>query len=103
MKAYTVLLKDGMHVRHDAQARITVKTGARVLEDRLTPVDSIGGAMTLASVTYNRASMSGGVDWWDPGTGRPISRPKVLVRLRADDVLTGGQLCHCPACEEEAA
>ncbi len=95
---YTEPLVDGMRVRHDAQARFTVTSGRVVLQDDLVKVESVGGAITLASFTYNRASYSGGVDWWNPATGKPISRPKIKVRLRPSDVLTGDQLCTCPVC-----
>ena len=72
--------------------------GRRVLEDRLTSAETIGGAITVATFTYNAASYSGGVSWWDPGTGKPIDRPSYTVRVRPEDVLTGDQLCPCPSC-----
>jgi hypothetical protein len=95
---YTEPITDGMRVRHDAQARFTVKAGKTVLEDGLTPIESIGGAMTRAGIQYNARAMSGGVAWWNPATGQPVSRPKVKIRLRPQDVLTGEQLCPCPKC-----
>lgn len=97
---YTVPIKNGMRVRHDAKARFTVKAGRKVLEDDLTPIESIGGAITRAGIMYNRASMSGGVSWWNPSTGESISRPKFDVRVRPEDVLTGEQLCTCSICSE---
>lgn len=88
LKEFTVPIEQGMRVRHDAQARFTVKSGRRVLENRLTPISSIGGAMTTASIIYNRLSYSGGVSWWDPKTGDSIARPTVTIRVRPVDVLT---------------
>ena len=85
---YNTPVHDRMIVKHGAQARITVTSGRTVLEDRLTSAQSIGGAITLAGFTYNRLSMSGGVSWWNPATGRSIKRPKVQVRVRPEDVLS---------------
>jgi hypothetical protein len=99
MTEYTVPIEDGMRVRHDAKARFTVTAGREVLEDDLTPIETIGGAMTRVSVTYNALTMSGGVSWWNPATGKPISRPKVQIRVRPEDVLTGDALCPCPSCQ----
>ena len=98
MNDHTVPFEDGMRVRHDARARFTVTAGRTVLQDDLIDVESIGGAITLAGFTYNRLTMSGGVSWWNPATGKPVSRPKIKVRFRPDDVLTGEQLCPCPSC-----
>lgn len=98
LREYSTPIEDGMRVRHDAEARFTVSADRTVLEDGLTPVESIGGAMTRASFMYNARSMSGGVSWWDPKTGRPIGRPKVKIRVRPEDVLTGDQLCPCACC-----
>lgn len=98
MKDHTIPFKDGMRVRHDAEARFTVTAGRKVLEDHLVKVEAIGGAITLAGFTYNRLTMSGGVSWWDPSTGQSISRPKIKVRFRPNDVLTGDQLCMCSVC-----
>jgi hypothetical protein len=98
MTDYTEPLVDGMRVRHDAQARFTVKAGRQVLEDSLTPIETIGGAMTRASFMYNARSMSGAVSWWNPATGKPISRPKVSIRVRPEDVLRDDALCTCSAC-----
>lgn len=95
--AYTTPIEDGMRVRHDAQARFTVKSSRTTLEDRLIEIELIGGAITVASFTYNRLA-GAGVSWWNPATGRPITRPKVTVRLRPEDVLTGDELCSCPVC-----
>lgn len=100
MNDYTVTLTNGMRVRHDAEARFTVSSGRDVLQDDLIPAEGIGGAMTLAGFTYNRLSYSGGVHWWNPTTGATLSkRPKVRVRFRPEDVLTGEQECGCPRCE----
>jgi hypothetical protein len=96
--AFTVPIENGMRVRHDAQARFTVKAGRKVLEDDLTPIESLGGAITRAGIMYNRLTMSGGVSWWDPSTGQPISKPKYEMRVRPEDVLTGEQLCTCSIC-----
>lgn len=98
LRTYTVPFEDGMRVRHTAKARFTVTAGRKVLEDHLVKVEAIGGAITLAGFTYNRLTMSGGVSWWDPTTGKSINRPKIKVRFRPDDVLTGDQVCCCPSC-----
>lgn len=98
LAAYSQPMTDRMRVKHGTQARFTVKAGRKVLEDRLIPVQTIGGAMTVAGITYNRLSMSGGLSWWDPSSGKPVSRPKITVRFRAEDVLTGDQLCTCSIC-----
>ncbi len=98
LRTFTVPITDRVRVRHDAKARFTVTAGRTVLEDRLVEIGSIGGAMTVAGFTYNRLTMSGGVSWWNPATGESISRPKVQVRLRPEDVLTGDRLCDCPVC-----
>ena len=98
LRTFTMPISDRIRVRHDAQIRLTVKTGRRVLEDRLTPAETIGGAIAVAAFTYNAASYSGGVSWWDPTTGKPINRPSYTVRVRPEDVLTGDQLCPCPSC-----
>lgn len=101
MTEYTIHIATGMRVRHDAQARVTVTSGRAILEDRLTSIASIGGAVTAASIVYNALSYSGGVSWWNPATGKPISRPKIALRVRAQDVLTGEQECQCPECVGE--
>lgn len=97
--AFTMPVEDGMRFRHDAELRFTVTAGREVLEDRLTPAETIGGAMTVAAITYNARSVSGGVSWWNPATGKPISRPKVQIRTRPEDVLTGETLCDCTRCQ----
>lgn len=98
LHAFTMPVEDKMRFRHDAQARITVKAGKQMLEDRLTSIETIGGAIAVAGITYNRLSMSGGVSWWNPATGQPITRPKIQIRVRSEDVLTGDQLCTCSNC-----
>lgn len=98
LSSYTAPFEDGMRLKHNAKARLTVRSKRVVLQDDLIDAVSIGGALTLAGIVYNRASMSGGVSWWNPATGRPISRPKVDLRFRAEDILTGEQLCDCGSC-----
>ena len=49
---------------------------------------------------YNALTMSGGVSWWNPSTGEAISRPKVQIRVRPEDILTGDTLCPCEGCKE---
>lgn len=88
LSEYNVPVEDGMVVKHGAQIRFTVTTGKRVLEDGLTDARYIGGAITRAGFTYNRLSYSGGVDWWDPETGRSIAKPKYTMRVRRQDVRT---------------
>lgn len=103
IKDFTVPIEQGMHVRHDAQARFTVKSGRRVLEDRLTGVADLGGAFTVACIIYNGLSMSGGVAWRDPVSRHGIDRPYVKMRVRAEDVLADGELCGCGNCQQVAA
>lgn len=95
---YTVPITNGMRVRHDAQARFTVTSGKAVLEDRLTSVEALGGAVAVAGIVYNRLSYSGGVSWWNPTTGDAISRPKIRMRARSQDVLHGDEECGCARC-----
>lgn len=102
LQAFTTPIKDGMRVRHDAQARFTVKAVNKVLEDGLTPVTTIGGAITRASIMYNALTMSGGVSWWNPATGEPIRRPKVQIRVRPEDIIADGTLCPCDTCKEDS-
>ena len=99
LREYTTPAEDKMRFGHDAQIRFTVTAGRKVLEDRLTSVATIGGAIATAGIIYNRLSMSGGVSWWDPSTGESISRPKIQMRVRSKDVLTGDQLCCCSSCK----
>src|SRR5262245_41265178 len=86
-RSYTVYVKDGMVMKHGSKLRVTVKTGKRILEDELTPTESVGGAMTRISVMYNAASYSGGVSLWDPSTGMGIERPKISIRARPADIV----------------
>jgi hypothetical protein len=97
MNEYTVAFENGMRIRHDALARFTVKSKTLVLQDSLIDPQTLGGAMTVASIIYNRSAGTG-ISWWNPSTGRPISRPRILVRFRPGDVLTGEQLCECEVC-----
>lgn len=99
MRAYSVFIKNGMRVKHNAKARVTVKSGNQVLEDELTDISIVGGAITRISIMYNRLSMSGGVSWWNPATGMAITRPKISIRTRQEDILTDDQECDCKACE----
>jgi hypothetical protein len=98
LSEYTEFVTNGMHVRHDAEARFIVKSGRRTLEDRTIPVRIIGGAFTTAGIMYNAAAMSGGVRWADPTTGLPMERPKISVKVRPQDILTDGQECDCKEC-----
>lgn len=95
---YTVPITNGMRLRHDAQARFTVTSDKAVLEDRLTGVEALGGAVAVAGYVYNRLTLSGGVSWWNPATGAPISRPKVTMRAQPQDVLHGDEECGCARC-----
>lgn len=36
-------------------------------------------------IMYNRASVSGGVDWWDPATGKSINGISIRVELKHPD------------------
>jgi hypothetical protein len=86
MKEYNVPITNGMIVKHGSKARFTVKTGRTILEDRLVDVEILGGAFTTACIVYNRLSMSGGVDWWNPATGHSIERPKITMKVRKQDI-----------------
>lgn len=97
-KEYTTFMQDKMRVKHDTLARFTVKTGNIVLEDDLTPVEVVGGALVRAGVMYNALSQSGGVHWYNPATGHSIKRPKISIKLRPQDILTGDQECNCERC-----
>ena len=85
-REYNVPIKNGMIVKHGSKARFTVKSGKTVLQDDLMDVELLGGALTVASITYNRLSMSGGVSWWNPTTGLPIGRPKITMKVRRRDI-----------------
>jgi len=87
MKEYTIPIENGMIVKHGSKLRFTIKSGNTILEDDLTDAKSIGGAMTRASFMYNANSYSGGVSWWNPSTGMPITRPKVTIRARKEDIV----------------
>ncbi len=101
---YTVRLDgEGLRVKCDAQARFTVKSGRKTLEDRLTSNQTLGGAYTVACIMYNGLSMSGGASWQHPSDGRPIKRPHVLIRFRPQDVLHGAEECDCPEHRSVAA
>ena len=104
LSEYTIPLDaEGLTVKCDAQARFTIKSGRRTLEDRLTLASSVGGAITVASIIYNGLSMSGGTSWRDPASGKPIDRPRVTIRLRPQDVLGDGKECDCPEHRRKAA
>ena len=95
-----VHIEDGMRVKHGTKARITVKSGKTVLENNWHDIDSIGGAITTISIMYNRLSNSGGVSWWNPATGQPITRPKYEIRVDKKSVLTGKEECDCDGCRD---
>jgi len=86
-REYTVPIKDGMIVKHGSMLRFTVKSGKEVLEDDLCDARFIGGALTRASIMYNALSMSGGISWFNPSTGRSIKRPKTTIRARIEDIV----------------
>jgi cold shock CspA family protein len=98
VKDYTQVVTDNIRLKHGSQVRFTVTSGRQTLDDRLTDVELVGAAMTTTSFIYNRLSMSGGVSWWNPSTGASIAKPKVQLRVRPQDVLTGDQLCDCARC-----
>lgn len=97
-REFTVFIENGMRVKHNAKARLLVKSGREVLQDDFVDAESLGGAFTVASFVYNRASMSGGVDWWNPATGQRIERPKITVYFRPQDILRGDEECDCERC-----
>lgn len=99
MKEYTIPIYDGIRLKHGSKVRVTVKSRKTVLQDDLHDADSASGAVTLACIVYNRAAMSGGVDWWNPATGRPIARPKLSIKARKTDILKDGEFCDCAGCQ----
>lgn len=45
----------------------------------------IDQACTLWRIMYNRLSVSGGVSWWDPATGKSINGISARVELKHPD------------------
>jgi len=88
-----------MRVKHGTQVRFVLKSGNRILEDTVMDVDLVDGHVTLCGIMYNRLGVSGGVAWWDPGTGYAIEKPKYQVTLvNPDDELIGDMMCDCERC-----
>jgi hypothetical protein len=93
-----------MNVKHGTQVRLTVTAGDEVLQQSEMDVTSLGGALTVCGIMYNRLAVSGGVSWWNPGTGYAIPKPKWTVELvDPTDELADGQLCDCADCLSEEA
>jgi hypothetical protein len=92
LSEYTVPLDDGMVVKHGSQARLRIKSGNTVLQDELTDVRYLGGAIAQAGIVYNRLCMSGGTSWWNPSTGKSIRKPKYEVLLRPEDIRSAEEI-----------
>lgn len=52
--------------------------GGLLLEDSIIDADLLAAHVTLMSYIYNR-DIGGGVRWWNPRTGRPITTPRYTV------------------------
>lgn len=90
---------DKMRLKHGTKVRFRLTSGAAVLEDDVIDVELLGGHLTLMGFMYNTLTMSGGVAWGLPSTGRPIDRPTWTASLvDPTDELTGDQLCDCAPC-----
>lgn len=95
----STLITDKMRVKHAEQ--LDVHDG--VVEDSATggepEPDLRPGHLTLMGFMFNGLTMSGGVHWCLPSTGRSIDRPKWSAELvDPSDELTGDQLCDCAVC-----
>lgn len=98
-----VLITDKMRVKHGTKVRFRLTSGGAVLDDTVMDVELLGGHLTLMGFMYNGLTMSGGVHWCLPSTGRPIDRPKWSAELvDPSDELTGDQLCECKTCVPDA-
>lgn len=94
-----------MNVRHDAEVLLTL-TGERydgtrfTVEERVVPVATLDGAITVMGIIYNRLAVSGGVEWWNPRDGQRFHRPQYTYVLTDPDtqVLVDGALCTCDDC-----
>lgn len=95
----TVIITDKMRVKHGTKIRFRLSSGGQVLEDSVMDIELLGAHLTLMGFMYNGLTMSGGVHWCAPATGRSISRPKWSAELvDPSDELTGDQLCECATC-----
>lgn len=52
-----------------------------IAEEVATPY-LVDCACLMWRIMYNRLSVSGGVDWWDPATGLPINGISARVELK---------------------
>jgi hypothetical protein len=103
LREYSKLLESNVTLRHDAKIRFTVASDGVVLEDRLISPTALNGALTVASIMYNRLSRSGGCDWWNPSTGQKVRRPKITVHARPEDLTSDTRPCECDSCTEVTA
>lgn len=90
-----------VQVRHDTPLNVYVSDGdgGPVVYERQTTADLLDGCMTVLSITLNRLSVSGGVDWRHPTTGNKINRPKVWWEIADESfILRDGELCTCVDC-----
>lgn len=89
-----------VNLRHDAVITVTFSERGtkRVLDVSEVPAENVGGHLTVASITYNRLSVSGGTAWWDPRTGEPLNGIQYVLDVEDRFVLSPGQLCACDRC-----
>ena len=74
-----------------------------MLDRSTTTADLLDAHLTVQSIVWNAASMSGGVRWAHPVTGEPIAKPKFHYYLANPerDALVDGALCTCARCMNE--
>ena len=84
MSGYTVPIKDGMRLRHDAKLRSqTIDDAGHVLDSQLIDAAVLAGHMTVQSIVAPQ---------WFPYSGRLRMR----IKARREDILTDNQECpHC--------
>lgn len=92
------VVENTTRVRHGTRVRIVLRDGDRVVEETDCNAEDLGGALTVLSFKYNALTMSGGVQWREPTTGRPLGRPQWTAYVDDADVLTGDELCDCERC-----
>lgn len=99
MTAYKVPIENGMRFRHGSRVELILKSGRRVLEHDTTPVEYLGGAITVLSIIYGAGITGTRPGWTDARTNLPLAeRPKLHIRARREDILTDGALCECTTC-----
>ena len=85
-----------MNVRHTADVRVLVKSGAKVLSDEVVAVRLLDAHLTVQSYCWGGAF---GQASWHDGKARTVHPPKVTVNLvNPADELKPGQECDCTEC-----